>query len=231
MTTPEDLTLVQLGHLDIDPSVLTGAGTTLEDALGEHGSLTQLGDRAAELPREGWRLIGESRIEFNPSQTFAAPSMAQRDAWAVLNIAKTRSGAWHTSADPGPISPVPGRPARRENLRLEWPVDPFTGPADTLPELTITIRNSDIEPWKNVARDSAHVQAWLLDTTGERLPASPYVLHGALPRLPDLAAGEGVTLPVTIATPEHIPAPGRYGVKAAVVALNLWSDIGAITLA
>jgi hypothetical protein len=62
------------------------------------------------------------------------------------------------------------------------------------------------------------------------LPASPWVLHGAVPRLPDLAAGEGVLMPVTIAAPEHIPSPGRYGVQAAVVALDLWSDIGAVRL-
>jgi hypothetical protein len=137
VTTPEDLALVELGNLDIDPSVLTGDGTTLEDALGEHGSLTQLGDRAAELPTDGWRLIGESNTEFTTSQTFAAPHPAQRDAWAVLHIAKTRSG-WLTSADPRPTIPLPGWPARRKGLRLDWPAEPFTGSPTALPELTIT---------------------------------------------------------------------------------------------
>lgn len=229
MSAPDDLTLVQLGHLDVDPSVLAGPGTTLSDALGEHGSLTQLGDRAAELPTDGWRMIGESNAEFHTSQAFAAPHPAQRDAWALLHIAKTRGG-WRTSADPGPVSLLPGRPARRKGLRLDWPAEPFTGSADDLPELTITIRNTATRAWENIGRDSAHIRAWLLNTDGQRLPASPFVWHGALPRLPDLAAGEGVLMPVTIAVPERIPGPGRYGVQAVVVALNLWSDIGAVRL-
>jgi hypothetical protein len=180
--SPEELSLVQLGHRDIDPS-----------------------------------------------RTFAAPHPAQPNAWALVNITETSSG-WRTSADPGPVVPLPGRPARRRGLRLDWPTRPFTGSPDALPELTITIRNTAVQPWHNVGRDSAHIQAWLLDAAGRRLPASPFVLHGALPRLPDLAAGEGAPLPVTIASPEHISAPGRYGVQAVAVALNLWSGIGAVAL-
>jgi hypothetical protein len=224
----DDLSLVQLGHRDIDPSVLTGPGATLEESLGQRGSLAGLGSLADELPHDGWRLIAESG-DVDSSRTFAAPHPAQPNAWALVNITETPNG-WRTSTDPGPVVALPGRPARRKGLRLDWPTQPFTGSPAALPELTVSIRNTTTQSWENVGGDSAHIQAWLLDAAGQRLPASPFVLHGALPRLPDLAAGEGAPLPVTIASPEDIPEPGRYGVQAVAVALNLWSGIGAVAL-
>jgi hypothetical protein len=92
--------------------------------------------------------------------------------------------------------------------------------------------SAEHRPALSRSEDDGYVLAWLLDGQDEPLPADRWWSHGGTTPLPPLEAGAAVTLPVHFATESvtDLP-PGRYGLTATLVSLNLRSDQGTIVLA
>ncbi len=231
----DELTLVQLGHVDVDPEVLTGGGEPLRAAIGAEQPIDDhLGEIAGGLPADGWRLVHRSAAQpgLGVSEVFAAPcGDPATGGWAMASLSALRpDGARILSADPGPIRVFPGRAARRAGLSLTWP-DDLTPRAGSIPELEIRLRNQTDQVWSNDPEDSAHVLGWLLDSNGERLQRSPWHAHGLGDLLPTLHPGEMVMLPVAMASFEYVGlGRGTHQLDALVVALGLRSSAGSLTL-
>jgi len=229
-----DLTMVSLGHVDIDPQVLTGEGGSLREAIGGRPLDDRIGEIAERLPRAGWRLIHRSPAQgdWGGSEVFAALCGETADSgWAVATVSAPGGGGdWILSADPGPVSVFPGRAARRAALSLSWP-DDLSATAGSIPELSIRLRNETDRVWSNDRGDMAYVAGWLLDADGRRLEESSWFAFGVGDTLPTLQPGEMVTLPVAMASFDYQSlSPGNYQLDAMVVALDLCSAAGSIVL-
>ena len=85
--------------------------------------------------------------------------------------------------------------------------------------------------WLNGHGDSAYVRGWLLEADGNRLEDSPWFAYGAGDELPTLQPDETVSLPVDLASYAYQTLQAdTYQLEAVVVALDLQSTPGAITL-
>lgn len=164
-----DLSLLTLGTVDVDPEVLTGAGGSLREAIGERPIDDRTGNLAPRLPKTGWRLIHRSPAQpgWGGNESCAAPCGDTADSgWAVVNVSSPAGGGdWILSADPGPVHVFPGRAARRAGLSLSWP-DDLTATAGSTPALSIRLRNATNQVWRNEKGDTAHVRGWLLGADG-----------------------------------------------------------------
>lgn len=153
-----DVTMVSLGHVDIDPQLLTGEGASLREATGGRALDDRTGEVGDRLPRAGWRLVHRSPAQgdWGGSEVFAAPWGETADGgWAVAAVSAPGGGGdWILSADPGPVSVFPGRAARRAGLSLWWP-DDLTATTGSIPELTIRLRNETGRVWSNDCGDGA----------------------------------------------------------------------------
>lgn len=232
MELPEDdLRLVTLGHVDVDPRVLTGDGGPLREAIGSRPVDDRIGDHAPALPAAGWRLIHRTaaRGEWGGSEHFAAPRAD--GGWATATVSVPLDGGDAIlSADPGPVLVLPGCAARRAGLTLSWPAN-LTAPAGSVPEISVELRNTTDRVWTNGRDESAHVRAWLLDPDGHRYEESSWFAHGGAHGLPTLPPGEVVVLPVDLASFDYQSLrPGRYRLDAVVVALDLRAAAGSLTL-
>lgn len=227
------LDLLQLGHVEIEPHTLTGPGGALATLLaGLESDVLVPGHQMDRLPADGWRLVWTrpSRDHRAQSEVLAAPLPGQHGCWALV-VLNRRDGRWVVTADPGPLQVYPGKAARRQGLVLGWPRPQFRRRAGTPLKLVIKLQNTRQQAWHNLCDDSAYVAGWLLDPAGQRLQKSPWLGYAPLPPIPTLQAGQTISLPVTLATPDTESLPsGRYGLDAVLVQLNLQSDPGTLLL-
>jgi hypothetical protein len=230
-----ELELVQLGGDDVDPGPLGGPGSTLASVIGDRDvdqeSWQEYRYARGQLPASGWRVVSTRPARSGPRLLLAAPHPGQPAAWALVYLSE-RDGRWFFSADPGPVHPRPGRPARRRYLCLDWPSATVVAPAGEPPALSVRLTNTARTPWSN-GPDVVRILAWVLDPgTGEPLPAERYFVTTLSDHRPvELAAGQSLVLPALLATFEtaRLP-PGRYGLTALLMALNLRSSAGTLHL-
>ena len=222
--------LVQLGAIEVEAAALRGPGSSLEEVLDAYHLLGS-GDLISRAAPTGWRLV---RVRpagqmSGASHVLAAPHPHKGGGWTIV-VLDDHQGRWHLSVDPGPLMVVPARAARRAALVLRW-AQPLSIPAAQVTRLSIEVRNLSEQPWHNLADDSAHVIAWLLDEAGSRIEDSPWFAYGHGRCLPDLAPGQRATLQVAWSTPriETLP-PGRYGLDALAPALGLHAQPATIEL-
>lgn len=230
---PDDLRLVQLAHVDVDPSALTGDGADLSGVIAGYQPMDKGATvEAGSLPRTGWRAIASTpaRPGLGRTSVFAAPHQDDRTGWALINVTE-KAGRWIFSTDPGPVFARPGRPSRRQALRLCWPEDPIIAAAGSVPELAITLHNVSEKPWIAAGEDDRHTLGWLIGSHGDRLPAPDWFSYGGPEALPSLEPGEVTVLPVSLVTNDVADLPaGQYGLDALLLELNLRSNRGALRL-
>ncbi|HEY1920566.1 MAG TPA: hypothetical protein VGH27_33775 [Streptosporangiaceae bacterium] len=234
-TDADDLDLVQLGGIDVDPGPLGDPGDTLLSVIGarelDRESWQEYQHIRGQLPASGWRVVSTQPGLDRPRVVLAAPHPEQPAAWALAYLSE-KGGRWFFSANPGPVHPRPGRSARRRHLRLDWPSTPVVAPAGEPPVLSVRLTNTGRAPWSN-GPDVVRVLAWILDPgTSEPLPAERYFATTSSDHRPvELAAGQSLVLPALIATfePARLP-PGRYELSALLMALNLRSSVGTLLL-
>jgi hypothetical protein len=233
-TDQAQLHLVTLGAIDVDPTVLTGDGTTLREAIGPHGVDDRSTDVAPHLPATGWRLVHQipARPEWGGNTSFAAPRGNTPEAgWAVATVSSPLGGGVPIlSANPGPVHVHPGRATRRAGLSLTWAQN-LTAPAGSIPRLHVQLSNTTHQVWTNVVGATAHVRGWLLDSAGHRLETASWFAYGAGDPLPTLQPGETAQLPVDLAAYDYANVtPGTYPLDAVAVSLDLHAEPGTLLL-
>lgn len=174
---------------------------------------------ALALPLTGWRELELAGMPL-PSRRrmFAAPNGT---GWAVAHVAEAEDRRI-LSADPGPHTPRPGRPARRAGLVLQL-MDGAHTHFDGLNSLVATLTNDSTQTWFADGGDSGQVHAWLINERGERLATSWFAYAPLTEILADLGPHESVDLrlnfgPVTSEFPS-----GTYGVEMVLISLDLWA--------
>jgi hypothetical protein len=228
-----DEELVQLGHVEVDPYLLTGPGTTLDAAIGSerHLEVRAAPGELGRLPRDGWRrVVADPDRGIGAREVLAAPLPDGAGTWALVNLAENED-VWILSADPGPIAPHPGRAARRRGLHLRWAARSIAATAGSVLALTIDLRNGSDRTWTNQFDDSATVRGWMSDREGRPLLASSWFAYGHTRSLPALQPGEAVALPISLEPLDTtLLVPGDYQIEACLVALNLHSDAAHVRL-
>jgi hypothetical protein len=211
-----DLKLVALGAFDVEPEGLNGHGDSWSVVVPNNVDNRIPGDIVESLPQSGWRELTMPNSSGPPrARLFAAPSAG---GWAIASI----SANGILSADPGPVSPRPGRPARRRGLLLEWDVDMLD--SHDLGNLTVHLTNTSAASWIADPDDHGYVHGWLLSEGEQRGPTRmAYAPHRG--DLPDLAPDQSVALAVNFGTRAIPPSAGNYHVEAVMTCLDLWSDI------
>ena len=166
-----ELELVQIGPDDVDPAVLTAGGVDVAELLARFVPVTRRQVDLAAFPTTGWRQV--SRLEVGSGGAarfrFLAPHRQDPAGWALLAF-MTWTDGWLQTGDPGPLFPRPGRPSRRQFLRLRWPPEPIVTQTGREPSLALSLQNLSDQPW--VGTDAMETSACLLDPDGHRLPLS-----------------------------------------------------------
>ncbi|MFM1724234.1 hypothetical protein ABEU20_002812 [Rhodococcus sp. PAM 2766] len=223
-----DLDLVQLGPVEVDPSVLEGPGASLWDLLGDRRIEMRSPDDLLDLPRHGWRRLVPSGADATEvHEVFAAPHGEVPGAWALVFV--DTDPVRRVSAHPDPIRVHRCRAARRVGLELRWPCEQRAR-AGALPGVTIELVNTADTTWVDEAGDHMTVHGWILDENGQRIVPGLFLFSDA-PRLPDIAPDDRMSLRVDLVTRdvEHLP-PGRYTLVAELHDLALASPPGALVL-
>lgn len=228
----EDLTRLQVGRVEADPSDLDpAAGSPITDLLAER----QL-DRTSiampeELPTTGWRRIAHRPASsgFGEIEVLATPHPTQPGTWLLARLAE-HCGRWSLQVERDPVAPIPGRAQRRADLRLTWPPRMITVAGET-PEIHTILTNVGETTWTNVGNDHNTVFGWILDSHGERIQQDNRYNYSGMTMIPTLAPGESVTLWVLMKTPglESL-SPGRYDVECQLFALGLRSELGTLRI-
>jgi hypothetical protein len=230
MAMNSELDLVQIGPDDVDPAVLTAGGVDVAELLARFVPVTRRQVDLAAFPTTGWRQV--SRLEVGSGGAarfrFLAPHRQDPAGWALLTF-MTWTDGWLQNGDPGPLFPRPGRPSRRQFLRLRWPREPIVTQAGREPSLALSLQNISDRPW--VGSDAMETSACLLHRDGHRLPVPNVRTWQPVRKHRSIVPGGSVTINPTLVTLDvsRLPA-GNYGLEAELIDLELKSDVGALQI-
>lgn len=234
--------LYQIGGVDsVEKSTLAAdLGTDLRELIpsdapliaGSPGAL----DALHQLPPGGWRVI--NRPTAGPhapgdTTTVAAEHPDTAGAWLTASFTRDRDGKWLCHVYAVPFVPQPSKKARRDGLSLSWPPQTPVLEGSDSAELQLTITNTSLRRWVNIANDIDNSLAWLLDRDGRRIRGSGY--HSSfspLTYLRRLLPGEHATIAnITLLTPAlaDLP-PGDYGLEGRIQSLELTSSPGVLSI-
>lgn len=226
---------VQLGDFEVERAVLLGRGGELPSIWqGQPLTVEEPVAHAADgpFPIIGWRVVAgddDSTSAEMPSPVLAAPAQDDSHWWLVR--LEERDGAWLATAHPWPVRMRPSREARGTGLALSWADGPASATAGSLNDVEVSLSRTDSPFLAWDEEDDANVVGWLVDAlTGERLPYEPWQAFGF--GQPIARATEGsVRLPVRWITSDidRLP-PGRYGIAANLVSLQVHTDTAYIEL-
>jgi hypothetical protein len=193
-----ELDLVQIGPDDVDPSVFTAGGVDVAEL--RHGLPVTRGQvDLAAFPTTGWRQV--SRLEVGsggPARfRFLAPHREDPAGWALLTF-MTWTDGWLQDGDPGPLFSRPGRPSRRQFLRLRWPREPIITQIGQDPVLALYLHNVSDRPW--VGNDAMETSACLLDPDGHRLPLPSVRTWQPVRKQRSIVPGGSLTITPTLVT-------------------------------
>ena len=225
-----ELDLVQIGPDDIDPAVLTAGGVDVAELLARFVPVTRRQVDLAAFPTTGWRQV--SRVEVGSGGAarfrFLAPHRQDPAGWALLAF-MTWTDGWLQTGDPGPLFPRPGRPSRRQFLRLRWPPEPIVTQTGREPSLALALQNLSDQPW--VGTDAMETSACLLDPDGHRLPLASVRTWQPVRKQRSIGPRGSVTITPTVVTLDVLQLPaGNFGLEAELIDLELKSDVGALQI-
>ena len=223
----DPLSWVALDSWDVDPADLVAPGRPWADVIPTDVD-NRIDNSIGPLPTQGWRevMILPPDPAAMPGRLFVAPD---GDGWAVAYLSPPLGeGKPILSAGPA-VSLRPGKPARRQGLRLTWPTGVEVR-ASELQGLQITLTNAGDVAWVADPQDTQYAHGWLLDRHGHRIGSSTIYYGGTHHAIDELAPGEGLPLPVSFGPDPQLTAPGVYQVQAVMPALNLWSPRSNITV-
>lgn len=184
----------------------------------------------AELPDEGWRevTVRETGTAAQGRQLFAAPV---EGGWITALVWSKREGLPVFMGDVSIYRLRPTKATRREGLALSWS-EPLRVASTDLNALTVTLTNSSDAVWRPDSEDHAFIHGHLLDDAGQS-PADCSFWYASSPRafngITRLLPGESTELPVTFSHDAE-PAVGEYAIEAILVALDLCSPKGTLTV-
>ncbi|ETD32798.1 hypothetical protein W823_13015 [Williamsia sp. D3] len=192
------------------------ATSTLAELLTGIDESTAAANVDTALPDAGWRWWRtKATARGGRQQVWFAP---QREGWANVAITDFDDGRRLLSAfTVEPDQALPSREDRREGLTLQWSTTEVELAADQIATHTfeLELRNTNNEPWRNIADDDNSVLVRVADVTG-------YYVYAPGTPLADIAPGSAVTIAghLQVAGGEAL-TPGTYSLTAQLNSLGL----------
>ena len=210
-----------LDSWDVNPADLEGVGQPWEAVI-PFDVDNRIDDSIQPLPQHGWREVA-IQVE-DPSllqgRLFAAPEGAG-EGWSVAHLSAQPVEGRPILGAAGAVRLRPGRPSRRQGLRLTFPAGVEIS-ASELQDLQITLANVGDVGWVADPQDAQYVHAWLLDGHGVRIGSS-MIFYAVVHHVPEVGPGQEVFVPVVVGPGSDLTPSGLYGVEAVMPALDLWS--------
>lgn len=208
----------QIGpYSGVPQSVLDGSVTsTLAELLTGIDESTVAENAVTALPEAGWRWWRtKATARGGRQQVWFAP---KRDGWVNVAITDFDDGRRLLSAfSVEPDQALPSREDRREGLTLQWLTTEVQLAADQVATHTfeLELRNTNNEPWRNIAHDDNSVLVRVADVTG-------YYVYSPGTALADIAPGSVLTVAGRLQVAGGAAlTPGTYSLTAQLNSLGL----------
>lgn len=190
----------EIGPISIDPGSLEREGIELDELI-PHLHLEESGDRPADTPSRGWRVLttNEGAVE-----AIGAPADGDGRSWRLGQIVRARadSATARLSLHPASFPIRPSRKDRAGGLALRWPNVTLSEP--DIDRLAIDIVNSQEERWYP--------------------QGDSFAVFAALCRAGDPAAGVSFGY-VAGQSPALALDHGEYARVRVIIDTNQWDDI------